>query len=59
MDAIFRSFDERCLGAASIGQVHRATLTDGRQAVVKVCYTYRNTVMPYVVTIITTEFCGG
>lgn len=36
MDAIFQSFDERPLGAASIGQVHRVTLRDGRPAVVKV-----------------------
>lgn len=36
MDGVFKSFDEKCLGAASIGQVHRATLKDGQQAVVKV-----------------------
>jgi ubiquinone biosynthesis protein len=32
----FASFDERCLAAASIGQVHRARLRDGREVVVKV-----------------------
>jgi len=37
-DTIFRSFDEKPLGAASIGQVHRATLIDGREVVVKVQY---------------------
>lgn len=36
MDGVFKNFDEKCLGAASIGQVHRATLKDGQQAVVKV-----------------------
>ncbi|CAM9857266.1 unnamed protein product [Laminaria digitata] len=38
MDAMFRTFDERPLGAASIGQVHRVTLSDGRPAVVKVMF---------------------
>ncbi|MFV2062890.1 MAG: ABC1 kinase family protein [Chloroflexota bacterium] len=33
---IFASFDEEPLAAASIGQVHRATLSDGRKVVVKV-----------------------
>ena len=32
----FREFDERPLAAASIGQVHRAWLRDGRKVVVKV-----------------------
>lgn len=32
---LFRSFDERPLSAASIGQVHACTLPDGREAVVK------------------------
>eukprot|EP00049_Salpingoeca_infusionum_P003030 m.62438 g.62438 ORF g.62438 m.62438 type:complete len:567 (+) comp11912_c0_seq2:1558-3258(+) len=35
-DEIFKEFDEKCLGAASIGQVHRAVLHDGREVVVKV-----------------------
>lgn len=33
---IFASFDEKALGSASIAQVHRATLTDGRRVVIKV-----------------------
>jgi ubiquinone biosynthesis protein len=33
---IFATFDEEPLAAASIGQVHRATLKDGRKVVVKV-----------------------
>lgn len=36
LDSVFEWFDEKPLGAASIGQVHRATLTDGRDVVVKV-----------------------
>src|SRR5277367_2908354 len=32
----FSSFDEKCLAAASLGQVHRAALRDGRPVVVKV-----------------------
>jgi len=35
-DEIYASFDEEPLAAASIGQVHRATLADGRKVVVKV-----------------------
>ena len=35
-DELFSSFDERPLGAASIGQVHRATLADGTVVAVKV-----------------------
>ncbi|CAM9934290.1 unnamed protein product, partial [Sphacelaria rigidula] len=39
LDSVFERFDERPLGAASIGQVHRATLKDdGRDVVVKVMY---------------------
>lgn len=36
VDAVFRSFEEAPIGSASIAQAHRAQLTDGRQAVVKV-----------------------
>ena len=35
-DRLFSSFEAKPLAAASIGQVHRATLPDGRDAVVKV-----------------------
>lgn len=34
----FRSFEDHPMAAASIGQVHRATLMDGRKVVVKVQY---------------------
>jgi predicted unusual protein kinase regulating ubiquinone biosynthesis (AarF/ABC1/UbiB family) len=36
VDALFTSFDDQPLSAASIGQVHACTLPDGREAVVKV-----------------------
>ncbi|KAL3903900.1 MAG: hypothetical protein SGPRY_011491, partial [Prymnesium sp.] len=35
---LFTSFDDTPLGSASIGQVHRAKLKDGREVVVKVQY---------------------
>ena len=35
---IFKSFDEQPFAAASIGQVHKATLPDGKEVVVKVQY---------------------
>ncbi len=38
LDQIFKSFDEQPFAAASIGQVHRATLPDGLEVVVKVQY---------------------
>lgn len=38
MTDVFRFFDPEPLGAASIGQVHRATLFDGRDVAVKVQY---------------------
>jgi len=38
MNEVFASFEETPLGAASIGQVHRATLKDGTNVVVKVMY---------------------
>jgi aarF domain-containing kinase len=34
----FLTFDPIPIGSASIGQVHRATLKDGRDVVVKICY---------------------
>ncbi|HZT92685.1 MAG TPA: AarF/ABC1/UbiB kinase family protein [Gaiellaceae bacterium] len=36
IERLFLEFDERALAAASIGQVHRATLPNGRRVVVKV-----------------------
>lgn len=36
IDTLFSSFDDTPAGAASIGQVHRATMRDGRPVVVKV-----------------------
>lgn len=38
IDAVFRFFDPEPLGSASIGQVHKATLFDGREVAVKVQY---------------------
>jgi predicted unusual protein kinase regulating ubiquinone biosynthesis (AarF/ABC1/UbiB family) len=37
-ETVFADFDHEPLAAASIGQVHAATLTDGREVVVKVQY---------------------
>lgn len=36
VDELFASFDDAPIGSASIGQVHSATLRDGREVVVKV-----------------------
>lgn len=36
LGSAFRSFDEVALAAASIAQVHAATLTDGREVIVKI-----------------------
>jgi predicted unusual protein kinase regulating ubiquinone biosynthesis (AarF/ABC1/UbiB family) len=38
IDELFESFDEEAFAAASIGQVHRARLTDGRRVAVKIQY---------------------
>lgn len=38
LDAIFSTFEEEAVAAASIGQVHRAKLRDGRKVAVKVQY---------------------
>ena len=38
LSSVFSEFDERALAAASIGQVHRATMLDGEAVVVKVQY---------------------
>lgn len=38
LNQLFQSFEEKSFAAASIGQVHRAVLLDGREVVVKVQY---------------------
>lgn len=38
MDQLFASFEHEALGSASLAQVHRATLPDGREVVAKVQY---------------------
>ncbi|KAL9186640.1 hypothetical protein ACHAXT_005878 [Thalassiosira profunda] len=38
LNEIFATFEETPIGAASIGQVHRATLKDGSKVVVKIMY---------------------
>ena len=38
MENIFKTFTDKAMAAASIGQVHKATLLDGTDVVVKVQY---------------------
>ena len=38
LNEIYESFEENPIGSGSIGQVHRATLKDGRKVIVKVQY---------------------
>ena len=38
IDQLFEHFDDEVLGAASLGQVHAATLRDGRRVAVKIQY---------------------
>jgi len=38
LDSMFASFEQEAVAAASIGQVHRATLLDGRTVAVKIQY---------------------
>jgi aarF domain-containing kinase len=38
LESVFAEFDDTPVGAASIGQVHRARLLDGRQVAIKVQY---------------------
>jgi predicted unusual protein kinase regulating ubiquinone biosynthesis (AarF/ABC1/UbiB family) len=38
LDELFDDFEEEAFAAASIGQVHRATMTDGRRVAVKIQY---------------------
>lgn len=38
LEKVFKTFEVEPIGAASIGQVHRATLTDGTPVVVKIMY---------------------
>lgn len=38
MEKIFKNFSDKAMAAASIGQVHKATLHDGTDVVVKVQY---------------------
>ncbi|MEE2836465.1 MAG: AarF/ABC1/UbiB kinase family protein [Myxococcota bacterium] len=38
LDELFEHFDDEVLGAASLGQVHAATLRDGRRVAVKIQY---------------------
>ncbi len=46
LDAVFAKVDDRALAAASLAQVHRATLLDGREVVIKIQYPEVRRVIP-------------
>lgn len=46
LEQVFAEFDPIPLGAASVAQVHRATLPDGRQVAVKVQYPWLESSLP-------------
>ena len=45
-EELFASFDDKACGSASIGQVHKAILHDGREVAVKVQFPGRLTHEP-------------
>jgi ubiquinone biosynthesis protein len=46
LEDVFASIDERALAAASLAQVHRATLHDGREVVIKIQYPEIRRIIP-------------
>ena len=46
VESLFRTFDEQAIAAASLAQVHAATLHDGREVVVKIQYPEIARIMP-------------
>jgi aarF domain-containing kinase len=46
LDALFAVFEETPIASASIAQVHRATLPDGRRVVVKVQHSTISAILP-------------